>query len=487
VSTNSSNSSETGTVVVPLNDGIFLATKRVQEQLMAMKLSTKKLDNDRELLPEDRSSPRDTPDLSHPRRSLQDWPTSSSQREPPTIRHIVDVSKLEWLDNQTSSIRGDTPLHNFSASLDLPDRRSSASATLMPHDEVKQHSNDTLQKPVSPTTSHAEAFTTSAIDQLKNEQVPAMARRRSQGWIPRLIGPLRSSSPLPPSSSVAPINPPHMTLAPRSIQEQGRPIKDLRSSFKDVGLVPSTRPKSGAGIGRKGKDKNKDLLAQVPDDSLCMLLPLWPHETDPKNAACERIPTTPMIINREQNLYLLVYYVLFDKRGEGNFTKKPTRPRPQKSERDRQHHSTPLFDVRRGFKVIGRLISHSDLNGAGIRPPVSGLSVTGSLAEAELGIPLAASLRNLHSEDLDIGACLDRDGTTIEFFPKSLEKLGLCVPRTEPPVQLHANPGTQRAEPADEVIGLQPLTAIGRAAVEVTWLGCMALMTFFGPQPQDPT
>jgi len=243
-------------------------------------------------------------------------------------------------------------------------------------------------------------------------------------------------------------------------------------------LVPSTRPKSGAGIGRKGKGKNKDMLTQVPDDSLYMLLPLWPLETDPASAARERRQPTRGL-DREQNLYLLVYYVPFEKGGEGNPVKKRSRSRSRKADHER-HRPPPLFDARRGFKVVGRLIAHSDLNGSGIRLPVRGLSVTGSLAEAEMGIP-PASLRDVHSDDFIIGACLDRSGT-IEFVPEGLEKLGLCVPRTEPSIQLHTHPAMQTAEPTEEVILPQPLTAIGRAAIEVAWLGCMALTTFYGPQ-----
>ena len=495
---------------MPTHDGILLATKRVQEQFTTTK-STSKLDT-HGLLPAEGDNHRDTRrelNLSHSHRSPQDWSVSTTQRELPTTRHIIDLSRLEGLDSQTSSIRGAASSPTSGSSLDLsgitafaPSASTSQSISsagslmfasetssiserqLPPHDEAEEDSDPEFEYPVSRTShaSHAEAFATldkREIDLLKNEPVPAPATKRSQGWMKRFINPT-GGTPRNPSSSLAPINPPWVTLAPRSMQEeQELAIQGLRSSFKDVGLVPSTRSKSGAGIGRKGK--NKDMLTQVPDDSLYMLLPLWPHETDPASAARERRQRSPRVLDQEQNLYLLVYYVPFDKRGEGNTDKKRSRSRPRKGERERQH-PTPLFDVRRGFKVIGRLIAHSDLNGAGIRLPVRGLSVTGSLTEAELGIP-PASLRDVHSDDFVLGACLDRSGA-IEFFPEGLEKLGLCVPRTEPPVQLHTHPGMQTAEPVDEEVVLQPLTAIGRAAVEIAWLGCMALMTFYGPQAQ---
>ena len=493
---------------MPTHDGILLATKRVQEQYTTTK-STAKL-NEYGLLAAEGDNRRDTrreANLSHPRRAPQNRSAGSPQEEPSTTRHIVDLSRIEGLGSQASSIRGATPSHLSVSSLDLSGITAIASSAstsqsvsstasivsssesssiserqLTPHDEVEEDNDNEFPNPVSRSTTYAEAYGTldkRSIDKLKNEQVPAPATR--QGFFQRFISPTSGSTPRTFSSTLTPINPPWMTLASRSKQEeQDRAIQGLRSSFKDVGLVPSIRSK-GAGIGRKGKGKNKDMLTQVPDDSLYMLLPLWPLETDPASAARERRQRMPRVLNQEQNLYLLVYYVPFDKRGDGHSVKKRSRSRPRKGERE---HPSPMFDVRHGFKVIGRLISHSDLNGAGIRLPVRGLSVTGPLAEAELGIP-PASLRDVHSDDFVIGACLDRSGS-IEFVPEGLEKLGLCVPRTVPPVQLHTHPGMQTADPVDEEVVLQPLTAIGRAAVEIAWLGCMALMTFYGPQSQSP-
>jgi hypothetical protein len=488
-------------LVMPTHDGILLATKRVQTQFTSTK-STSRLDT-HGLLPEDNDNRREgrRPHPTHLQLPLQD--SNPSHQEPSGPRHIIELSALEALDSPPASLHRSQSTRTTNSSLDLSgttavgfsspaQSTSSASSAssisdrqLTPHNEAEEDSDDDFTNTI-PRTSHAEAFATLdnfAIDQIKNEQPPVPAVRRSHGsWIQRWIGPPSGGSSRTLSSSLAPINPPWMTLIPRSMQEeQDRAIQGLRSSFKDVGLVPSGRPKSGAGIGRKGKGKNKDMLTQVPDDSLYMLLPLWPHETDPASAARERRQPTRGL-DREQNLYLLVYYVPFEKGGEGNPAKKRSRSRSRKADHER-HRPPPLFDARRGFKVVGRLIAHSDLNGSGIRLPVRGLSVTGSLAEAEMEIP-PASLRDVHSDDFIIGACLDRSGT-IEFVPEGLEKLGLCVPRTEPSVQLHTHPAMQTAEPIEEEVMPQPLTPIGRAAIEVAWLGCMALTTFYGPQSQD--
>lgn len=497
------------TMVMPAHDGILLATKRVQEQFTYTK-STSRLDT-HGLLPEDGDNRRDNrrgPQATNRQPPTRDLLPNPPHREPPGPRHIIDLSRLEGLDDHASSQHQSQSTHTPSSSLDssamtafaFSDPTSQASSStsvtissgssssrLSPHDEAEGDSDGEFSNPV-PHTSHAEAFGTLdsyAIDQIKNEKVPTTTRRPHR--LLRFLGPPSSSLSRTVPPSLVSANPPWLTLVTRSKQEeQDRAIQGLRSSFKDVGLVPSTRPKSGAGIGRKGKGKNKDVLTQVPDDSLYMLLPLWPHDTDPASAARERRERPMAGLDREQNLYLLVYYVPFpfDKRGEGKPVKKRSRSRSSKSGDHERHHPTPLFDVRRGFKVVGRLIAHSDLNGSGIRLPVRGLSVTGSLAEAEIGIP-PASLRDVHSDDFIIGACLDRSGT-IEFVPEGLEKLGLCVPRTGPLVQLHTHPAMQTADPIDdEEVVPQPLTAIGRAAIEVAWLGCMALTTFYGPQSQD--
>src|SRR6266404_6018879 len=192
---------------------------------------------------------------------------------------------------------------------------SVAERQLAPHGEAEEDS-DREFSPHSRAARLAEAFGTldkRAIDKLKNEQGSSPATKRSHGWFNRIIGPPAGSTSRTLSSSLAPINPPWVTLAPRSMQEeQDRAIQGLRSSFKDVGLVPTNRSKGvSKGIGRKGKVKNQDLLMKVPDDSLYMLLPLWPYETDPASAARERKQRTQRLGDPEQNLYLLVYYVPF--------------------------------------------------------------------------------------------------------------------------------------------------------------------------------
>ena len=429
------------------------------------------------LLPEDSDNRSDNgPYPTHSQLSSQGLPEKSPSQEAHSPRQTMEFTKLEELDNETTSLRWSqsirtiTPPPTYLAS-------SLSEQQLIPLDEAEEDSDREFANLI-PHTSHAEAFATLdsfAIDQI-TEQVPAPATRRSHGnWIQRIIGPRSSSTLHTLSSNLAPTNPPWMTLIPHSTQEeQDHATQGLRSSFKDVGLVSSTRPKGGVGSGLTGKGENKDMLTQVPDGSLFMLLPLWPHETDPASTAREQKQRPVRGLDIERNLYLLVYYVPFDKRGEVKTAKKRSRSRKGDHE---PHYPTPLFDARCGFKVVGRLIARSDLIGSGLRLPVRGLSVTGSLAEAEQGMP-SASLREEYSDDFVIGVCLDRSGN-IEFVPEGLEKLGLCVPRSGPLLQLQTHPAVWTVEPSKEEDVPQQLTAIGRAAVEVVWLGCMALTTFY--------
>ena len=430
-STTSPRSSEIRTRTAPMHDCILLATKRIQERQFTLTKSTQNLGK-LGSLPEEGDNCSDT------RREL------------------------------------------------LPAITAPSPIALSPHDSAKEDSDHEFMKPVSRPSSKR------TIDLL---------RRLSQSVTQRFDDPPSGSTSHIISSN---ITPPWMTLAPRSKQEEAHMIPTLNSTFKDVGFAPSTRSKRGAPFGRRPKNKdaltqvpddspnltfkdvglipstlskhgvpfgrrpkNKDALTQVPDDSMCMLLPLWPHETDPTSATRTGRQRKAIVADQGQKLYLLVYYVPFDQRGKGNPTTKRSRSSPP---RKGEQYPTPQFDVRHGLKIMGRLFAHSDLQGSRIRLPIRGLSVTGSLAEAELAIP------PVHSDDFLMGSCLDPDGTTIDLFPDGLEKLGLCVPRTEPPVQ-------QTADPED--VTFQPLNAIGRAAVEIAWLGCMALMTFYGPQPES--
>ncbi|KAF7376541.1 hypothetical protein MSAN_00070200 [Mycena sanguinolenta] len=250
----------------------------------------------------------------------------------------------------------------------------------------------------------------------------------------------------------------------RSAEERKRRHDVLSNSFEDVGLLP---PKKSTGGTRTKKPvvKGIDIFAQVPADALFMLLPLWPGPTDPVS---ERNATRqPHEIPTEQRQYLLVSYKPTDERPP---TQREGKPRDGK----KSTHSSPTSSGDNGtgkgcdilltsYHISARLVSHADLQGSGVRVPDEGLAVLGPWHEAWLTMPQIATRDH---GLLVIGSCNTRDAG-IEFDPEGLVKMGLCIP--VPP-----EAGSDEEEPVAE------LTPIGRAVLEMAWIGCIAV-TSFGP------
>ncbi|OCB87333.1 hypothetical protein A7U60_g5472 [Sanghuangporus baumii] len=277
--------------------------------------------------------------------------------------------------------------------------------------------------------------------------------------------------------------PPWLTMAARSKQEeQERVIKNLNDSFRDVGLLPSFKPNKNR-QNKKGKRSSDNVFDQIPDDSLYMLLPMWPGETDPTSAALEDDSAMEVDIPIHERQYLLVYYVP----NELSKDKKPDdkkRTRGSHTSSAASHHSE-VSTARSGadgkggsggggtgngsggknsvclssFNVLARLVSYKDVNGSGIRVPTNGLAVTGPMSDAIAAIPQV----RFQVDDLAlmIAFCASRE-RGVEVVPEGSEKLGLCVPRTN----------------FDDPDSDAPLSPLGRAAVEMAWLGALAIMGF---------
>ena len=258
--------------------------------------------------------------------------------------------------------------------------------------------------------------------------------------------------------------PPWLTMAARSKQEeQERVIKNLNDSFRDVGLLPSFKPndRNKSRTNKKGKRGNETAFDQIPDDSLYMLLPMWPGETDHANSVySDQEPDQDIPLEERQ--YLLVYYVPMLTK-EKHEDKK--RSRHSQTSSANSHHSDSSITKENktnialsAFNILARLVSYRDIYGSGIRIPTNGLSVTGPIMEAMHAIPHIRFL----ADDLSliIGFC-DKRERGVEILPEGCEKLGLCLPRTSP-------------DPDSDA----PLSSLGRAAVEMAWLGALAVMGF---------
>ncbi|EED84521.1 predicted protein [Postia placenta Mad-698-R] len=345
---------------------------------------------------------------------------------------------------------------------------------------------------VLPRTSHAEAFATldqNSIEYLRGRSeliVPdhdgTHARSITERLRRRLLGqnPVKAISRPPAGPPVAALEghytPPWMTMAPRSrVEERDRVIQNLNESFKDVGLLPSFRTK-GSGKPRRRNTDTVNIFSHVPDDSLYMLLPLWPGDTNAqsKNAVDD---TNMYSVPLEERQYLLVYYVPLAERRDNK--KDGNKKRSRSNSRAGSSVSTDKSKLIQlsSFSVCARLISYHDLLGTGVRLPLDGLSITGPMAEAMDTLPSAAVRESrLETPCAIIGICYGLE-KGIEFLPDGLAKVGLAV------VLPSENPVVSKSVEAEAEELNYEMTPIGRAAVEMAWLGCLA-MTKFGPEPQ---
>jgi hypothetical protein len=334
-------------------------------------------------------------------------------------------------------------------------------------------------------TPHSEAYGTvdaSVIEQMRPRQDRSHADfDPNAGFLKRVFGGRTNHlAPGPsPSQLTSNYEPPWMTMASRNKQEQQQRVVDnLNTSFKDVGLLPSThrdKVKHGSQKTKKiasGSANSVDIFEDVPPESLYMLLPLWPGSTDPVSERKASSYVKPDIPNAERQ-YLLVYYKVpldapgDERSGEPESKKRsrnsPTSSHDSQNKRDDNRASILLTT----FHISARLVSYKDLQGSGVRVPDEGLSVAGSLEAAFAKMPVSVRPQGLF--EFVLGICHSREAG-IEFYPDGLLNMGLCL-RTSEPVE----PRSEEDMPPEPDIELTPL---GRAVLEMAWLGAMALTSF---------
>ncbi|KAE9391899.1 hypothetical protein BT96DRAFT_831374, partial [Gymnopus androsaceus JB14] len=149
-----------------------------------------------------------------------------------------------------------------------------------------------------------------------------------------------------------------------------------------------------------------------------------------------------------------------------------------------------------GFIVTARKVTFADLQGTGVRVPDEGLTVSGSLEEAwrEVSPPSAGSTfvdpsglgpgfgPTSFLDPTIIGVCHSRE-SGVEFDPEALISLGLCRVLNPLPMGTVLEdllPG-ENEDGTGIAVGLDwRLTQVGRAVMEMCWVGGLALMSF-GP------
>lgn len=327
-------------------------------------------------------------------------------------------------------------------------------------------------------TTHAEAFSTLDPNDIENLRAKAHTRANadSGSTLERFLRVFRGSgsSKIDDHSLTTPqpraFQPPWLTTAGRDQQEENdRVLDDLNASFRDVGLL-HTNPHKPSRTGPKQKSK-EGVLDQIPDDCLYMLLPLWPGETDTTNVHAETSSSASLGTDLKNRQYLLVYYVPF----------RETRPKDKKGEKKKakQSHSSDSgveLDAKAAFlpafRVVARVVTYDELQLSGIRIPSDGLAISGPEWEA-INYPASSPLRDAQMIDTVVCKCEGRE-RGFDFLEHGLLKLGLSTrEESESPPEF---PSEEENEPEVK----STLTPIGRAAVEMIWLGCLAI-TSFGP------
>jgi len=285
-------------------------------------------------------------------------------------------------------------------------------------------------------------------------------------------------------------------LLDESARTSPRDLDDLNMAFQNVGLIPTLQEVNGINHTSQTRKREQqssknsrrltsdgaqaDIFEDIPTDSPYMLLPLWPGETDAKSA--QQYPYTMPTISTDTRQYLLIYYkVPFQKPAErepqklksqtGGKNSKRARNSPTSSHDSVKNHDHVLLTT---FRISARVAAYHDLEGSGVCIPDQGLAVQGALADAYESMP--TSIRDQGLVDWVIGTCHSREAG-IEFLTECLQKMGLCRSLTNSPA---LSTPALRNEEDEEVEPDLVLTPIGRAVIEMAWLGGMAL-TSFGP------
>ncbi|KAH7339793.1 hypothetical protein B0J17DRAFT_656809 [Rhizoctonia solani] len=323
--------------------------------------------------------------------------------------------------------------------------------------------------PPHPKTSHAVAF-----DTLTNAELDHTSRKHIT-FSERIRRAFGSESPPPTHPHSQPsFSPPWLMMAPQSAkEEQIRQIRELHTAFRAVGLL--TPPKPG------GKDPSQphaikavrmpeekpahhetpaSILEDIPVDALCMTVPLWQFRgSSTKDEGLGQLASMGVPVHERE--YLLVYFVPL-----GADTPTPTAPSRLSKKRSRgnmdrrQSNSVSAAASwakgrRTAFHVVARVLTASELCATGLRHP-STLPASFSSSRA----PVDDGDRKRRAFPSVIAMC-NGTGTSVEFVPEGLDRLGLCTPSFEWQSESERFPG---------------LTPVGVEVVEMVWAGCVAVL-----------
>ena len=390
------------------------------------------------------------------------------------IEFTPSVSSSSALSRRDSASRPVSPMSLLSPSInnfaDIPDTQTSSIPLIRQH---RDHRDSIDAEDRLPTrTTHAEAF--SALDPNDIENLRAKANSRANAdsgatLAERFFRVFRGNSRTDdPSSSTQPraFQPPWLITAGRDQQEENdRVLNDLNASFRDVGLLHTNPYKSSKAASKRRS--NQGILDQIPDGCLYMLLPLWPGETDTASVHAETSSAASFVTIPENRQYLLVYYVPF-----GEASSKNKKPEKKKTKQSHSGDSGVESDSKAiylpAFRAVARVVTYDELRFSGVRVPSDGMAINGPEWEA-MSYSSCVPLRDAQMMDAVVCQCQSRDGG-FDFLEDGLVKLGLCAREEVPPQDQFSE--------LEEREFKTTVTPIGRAAIEMIWLGCLAITSF---------
>jgi hypothetical protein len=418
------------------------------------------------------------------------------QRNPPELIDIQEHTSTSPPPVAEPSALGVSPQAVLSNSPPSPQR---ALISPLPDEEDEQDKADDLNGKCYARKYHADAFATLDEKQLEAQRqtrlvssepvpIPIAVNRVRQSRFGTDLKCAFAGTPVHPAANDdingGVFNPPWLTIRPRVLQEKNAmTFHQLNRSFEDAevgqgGLVDIALDPLGI-AGKTGNTNGKswypcaqrrhgEAFRDILKESPAMLLPMWANEGAEGGARKDYVGFSSIPMHERR--YLLIYYTPFapaDDQGHCD-TKEHTRPAATNGD---VHRSASERDKHQGehfisFRAVAKVLSYDDAWISGLRLPNQGIEILPS-SPAPCGVfPSLAPVRSTFSEsDTTVIAIFPSPESAIEFIPEGLEKLGLCYGPGEVLVNSITNP-----------VESERLNPIGRAVVEMAWVGCLCVM-----------
>ncbi|KAF8608990.1 hypothetical protein BDV93DRAFT_214616 [Ceratobasidium sp. AG-I] len=340
-------------------------------------------------------------------------------------------------------------------------------------------------------TSHAVAF-----DMLTDAELDH-AGRRHVSFGERLRRAFGTESPPPQPMATPPpsFSPPWLMMAPQSAkEEQMKQIRELHSAFRAVGLLTPPKPggKEATTPGQPHAIKavkapsdshtvekpDTGILEDVPAEALCMTLPLWQFRASVPTSEGDGFAYPLASVGRpmSEREYLLVYFVPLGASDGAPTAHGPGGTRLSKKRSrgnmDRRTTSGSISGVasaaaawgkgrRTAFHVVARVLTAAELCVSGLRNPGTLVQTEATGAQGLARAPSTSSSDRKRQSFPTVIAMCNGTGTSVEFVPEGLDRLGLCTPSFEWQNESERFPG---------------LTPVGTEVVEMVWAGCVAVL-----------